>query len=107
MAAEALLLLSHGDVALDTSMYSTLANDRMEDPEQIYRATPTPIADMEEIGALAEAAGLHICKLDLEECLQLDDWHACYGTFMMPSTACLKCPDFGDSCVSWQRLVGA
>lgn len=45
--------------------------------------------EMEEIAQLAEAAGIHTCKLDLEDLLLLEDWYACTGSYQMPCRSCL------------------
>lgn len=55
---------------------------------------------MEMVAELADKAGFHTCKLDLEECLMLGDWYAAFGTFMMPSKACLSSSENREECTS-------
>ena len=106
--AEALLAL--GDPSSSSSAstsnilhFTNRLSEREHPAAQVENSALWTNEDMEEIALLAEAAGIHTCKLDLEECLRLDTWYANFGTFMMPSAACFGVPA---GCASCERLFG-
>lgn len=47
------------------------------------------LEEREKIAQLAEAAGIHTCKLELEDYLMLEKWYARTGSYMMPCSSCV------------------